>query len=113
MQFEALGRSFRLLIAYSLDKEQYRATLGVENARDLSVVASYEFHGTHPGWHVQAACGDIDSIPAGMMRGPWQSRFPKARRFHRRDHFGIKDDSGALDPAAEFFRLHKAEGKML
>jgi hypothetical protein len=48
VRFEACGHKFRLLVAFSLTKEQYRATLALEGDRDLSVIASYEFHGTHP-----------------------------------------------------------------
>jgi hypothetical protein len=51
------------------------------------------------------------------MIGPWQRRLPKARATHRSVSFRIKDDPTAdqvaLDIAAEFFRLHKEEGRML
>src|SRR6266851_5199311 len=65
IRFEAEGAAFRLLVAFSLEKQQYRATLALEGDRDMSVIASYDFHGTHPGWHLTAACGDIDAIPFG------------------------------------------------
>jgi hypothetical protein len=35
---------------------------------------------------------------------------PKAREFHRHVDFPVADDNTALDVAARFFRLHKAEG---
>lgn len=113
VRFEALGLSFRLLIAFHPLKEQYRATLALEQERDLSVIASYEFHGTHPGWHLQATCGDVESVPRGMMRGPWQNRFPRARRFHRRVDFSISTEQKALGLAAQFFRLHNSEDNLL
>jgi len=113
VRFDARGYKFRLLLAFSLTKEQYRATLALEDERDLTVLASYEFHGTHPGWHLLATCDDIATVPAGVMIGPWQRRFPKARANHRRVDFGVKDDVTALDAAAKFFRLHKAEGKLI
>ena len=34
-----VGHTFRLLLAFSMAKEQYRATLVLENERDLSVLA--------------------------------------------------------------------------
>jgi hypothetical protein len=113
VRFEACGHKFRLLLAFSLMKEQYRATLALEGDRDLSVLASYEFHGTHPGWHLLATCDDISAVPAGIMIGPWQKRFPRARSKHRLVEFGIKDDATALNAAAKFFRLHKAADKLL
>jgi len=102
----------RLLIAYNASKEQFRATLAVEHDRDMSVIASYEFHGTHPGWHMHSACGDIDKIPEGSLRGVWQKRLPPPRQKHRRVNFGISTDDSALDVAARFFRLHKKPGSL-
>jgi hypothetical protein len=113
VRFEACGSAFRLLLAFNLPKEQYRATLALEGESDNSVVASYEFHGTHPGWHLLATCDDIATVPPGVMIGPWQRRMPRARSRHRRIEFRVKDDDAALDIAARFFRLHKAEGVML
>lgn len=113
VRFEACDQSFRLLLAFSVRKEQYRATLALEVDRDLSVLASYEFHGTHPGWHLQVTCDDVATVPRGIMIGPWQRRIPKARTRHRKTEFGVKDDGTALEVAAKFFRLHKAEGRLL
>jgi hypothetical protein len=117
VRFEAYDRKFRLLVAFSARKEQYRATLALERDRDLVVIASYEFHGTHPGWHLLAACDDMATVPEGVMIGPWQRRVPKAKSIHRSVDFGIKDDDMAdqvaLEIAAQFFRLHKEEGRML
>jgi hypothetical protein len=95
IQFQALENTFRVLVAFHIDKEQYRATLALERGRDLSVIASYEFHGTHPGWHLLAACGDVESVPVGMMRGPWQRRFPNARQYHRQTEFGVDSERKA------------------
>jgi len=111
--FSALGAKYRLLIAFNLIKEQYRATLAYDQDRDMSVIASYEFHGTHPGWHLHSACGDISAIPLGTMRGPWQKRIPQPRTPHRRHVFGVSDEVIALEVAAKFFRLHKEEGALL
>ena len=110
LKFDALGSSFRLLVAYHASKEQYRAVLAVERDRDMAVLAQYEFHGTHPGWHSLATCGDITNADEGVMRCSGQRRLPKARSKHRRQHFGITDDEHALDKAAGFFRIHKREG---
>ena len=112
VQFNALGQSFRLLVAYRIDKEQYRAVLAADYGRDMAVLAQYEFHGTHPGWHVLATCDEIDSAPIGMMRHPWQRRFPKARRRSNHTEFRVTDDDRALEVAADFFRLHRLEGAL-
>jgi hypothetical protein len=113
IRFEALDVPCRLLIAFNLAKEQYRATLALERDRDMSVIASLEFHGTHPGWHLHGACGDTASIPLGSLRGLWQKRMPLPRKLHRRAEFGITDDITALNMASKFFRLHKREGALL
>ncbi len=113
IRFDACGCQFRLLLAFCLAKEQYRATLALEEDRDLTVLLSYEFHGTHPGWHVLVSCDDIANVPRGVMIGPWQRRLPRARSPHRRVGFGVTDDLTALDVGARFFRLHRAEGMLL
>jgi hypothetical protein len=113
VRFEACDHTFRLLLAFSLPKEQYRATLALEGERDLSVLVSYEFHGTHPGWHVLATCDDIATVPQGVMIGPWQRRLPSARTRHRNVVFRVTDDATALNVAARFFRLHQAAGVLL
>lgn len=113
IQFHALGETCRLLIVYNAAKEQYRATLAVERDRDMIVIASLEFHGTHPGWHLHGACGDVNSHTLGSLRGPLQKRFPAARATHRSHDFKVTNDGVALDVAAKFFRLHKAEGELL
>lgn len=111
--FEALEADFRLLIAYRADKEQYRAVLAQEHDRDMAVLAQYEFHGTHPGWHVLATCKDIEDAPTGVMRHPWQRRFPGPRGYHRNVAFNISSDEHALAVAAKKFRLHLGEGQLL
>jgi hypothetical protein len=113
VRFDACGHKFRLLLAFSLEKQQYRAILALDHDRDLAVLASYEFHGTHPGWHLLATCGDITTARAGVLIGPWQRRIPKARSTHRAVHFCVKDDNTALSVGADFFRLHRAEDNLL
>jgi hypothetical protein len=39
--------------------------LAIEDDRDMTVLASYEFHGTHPGWHLLATCDEIATVPSG------------------------------------------------
>jgi hypothetical protein len=113
IHFSCLEQLCRLLIVFNDQKEQYRATLAVERERDMIVVASLEFHGTHPGWHLHGACGDVDALPLGSLRGPLQKRFPNARMAHRRSDFRVTNEGLALDVAAKFFRLHKTEGVMI
>lgn len=107
--FEALGQPFRLLVAYRLDKEQYRAVLAADYGRDMAVLVQYEFHGTHPGWHVLATCDELVEAPVGMMRHPRQRRIPPSRARNRKTAFRISGDENALTVAADFFRLHKVD----
>lgn len=113
VRFSALNSEFRVLIAYHLAKQQFQAVLALERDSEMSVLAQYEFHGTHPGWHVLASCQDVNEVPAGVMRSPWQLRLPKARRFHRSVDFDITNDDRALNRAAVFFKLHRKEGRLV
>ena len=113
--FSALGHLFRLLIAYRLDKEQYRAVLAQDHGRDMTVVAQYEFHGTHPGWHLLATCEGIETAPVGVMRHPWQRRFPNSLRgtySQRHAEFRVASDDHALSVAQRFFRLQHRKGEL-
>jgi hypothetical protein len=100
------------LIVYRIDKEQYRAILALEHERDMSVLAQYEFHGTHPGWHLLVSC-DIDDCVAGCMRHPAQRRMPENRSVHRNIKFDVKNDDQALAKAERLFRLQRQEGQLL
>ncbi len=104
LKMEALGESFRLLIAYNPKKEQYYAYLGMESDSDMKLLLSYEFHGSHPGWHVHSACGDLQQVPVGRIKGPWNKRVPKPR-LERRVEYKIDGDEKALYVACEAFRI--------
>lgn len=100
--FDADQRSLRLLVAFRTDKEQYRATAGVANDGDTTIVASVEFHGTHPGWHVHYPSKPVADVPSGVMRAPWVRRrsCSSDRRFGL-DGFGHEEK--ALGIAAAVF----------
>ena len=100
--------SIRLMLRKQLYSSRHKVS-----GRTLSVLASLEFHGSHPGWHLHASCGDAEEVPKGVMRGPWQNRYPRARRFHRQMDFDISGDGKALHRASAFFGLHESEGTLL
>jgi hypothetical protein len=107
IKFETATSKFRLLLAVNHHKQEYYAVLGLEGGKDMVYLASLEYHGTHLGWHIHAACGDIDQIPVGRYQGDWKRRLPKAREYHRRQSF-VSDDNQALAVAVEFFGLNNA-----
>jgi hypothetical protein len=104
VRFEALGATFRLLIAFNDRLEQYKAMLGMDIGADTKYLASYEFHGTHPGWHAIVSCDPVAQLPDGIKTGPWQTRIPRARQWHRRQEFGVTE-ANAVRIACEFFGL--------
>ena len=116
VRFEALSYTFRLLIAYREDVEEYRSILGMEVGSDTRIVAEVCFHGTHPGWHSHADCGDIRSMPIGIQRWPEMRRRPSGRSHHRSKTYvtGLSkmNDAHALEVAARRFNLHQTPGEM-
>ena len=90
---------------FRADLEQYSAVLGVEQDSDMVVLARYEFHGTHAGWHVHASCKNVRNIVSGRLHSQLHSRFPKQGAFHRHDRFDVTEDSAA-DKAITKFRLY-------
>ena len=105
VRFAALGCDFRLLIAVNFAKQEYYAHLGRACQGDTQMLASYEFHGTHPGWHVHAGCGDTGLIPIGRYKGPWKHRIPAANSYCRSTEWGIENKLDAVAKAAAVFGL--------
>src|SRR5207302_7564951 len=58
-ELDAKGAPLHLLTAFNPRIEQFRSWLAWPRDRALVVIARYEFHGTHPGWHCHSACCDI------------------------------------------------------
>jgi hypothetical protein len=59
-KFTCLGNSMRVLVAYRRDQQEYMALLGLDLTEGgTRVIARYEFHGSHPGWHIHSYCDDL------------------------------------------------------
>lgn len=87
LRFSALGSTFRALIAYRNDVEEYRAYIGrEEHDGDTRLIFDLGYHGSHdpPGWHVHTTCSELEDLPSGVMRSPWLKRIPRGIRTHRR-----------------------------
>jgi hypothetical protein len=102
--FTALSSDFRLLVAVNVLKEQYYAHLGMMCGGDTRMLGSFEFHGTHPGWHLHACCDDVLLIPVGRYEGPWRKMLPRTHSSCRRKTFGI-NESNRLVIALEAFHV--------
>lgn len=116
IRFKSLQETFRILITYHTVVEHYTAYMGMEVGPDTRLIMEYAYHGTHPGWHTHTGCGDIRLLPIGMLRGPWLSRLPGARRFTRQKLYvpggsGMTDQI-ALQIAAKRFKLHNKVGDL-
>lgn len=116
VKFDALGHAFRLLIAYRTDVDEFKAILGMDVSGDTRIVADLGFHGTHPGWHAHADCGDLKVAPVGVQRWPGMRRYPKARNRHRNTSFTSNqakmNDVSALQIATDRFKLHLNAGSL-
>lgn len=67
------------------------------------MLASYEYHSTHGGWHVHAGCGDTTLIPVGRYKGPWKRRIPIEVEKDRNTSWGIVTKADALEKACSVF----------
>ena len=104
IRFSTLGNEFRVLVQLREGQETYRAMLGVVVNGDIKVLCSYEFHGTHAGWHCHLTCESDATVPAGVLRGPWVRRFPGGGKFHRHREFHVTKDTGKR-VALRFYRV--------
>lgn len=102
---DAKGTALQLLTAFYPPKEEFRSWLGWRRHDGLVVIiARYEFHGTHPGWHCHCACCDVADIEPAQPLHRQFIRLPKAESRHRRNEFDITEGS-ALAQAFRFYRV--------
>jgi len=107
ISFDALGASFKCAVVFNRGKSKYEAILGAVNDHALRVLCSYQFHEGEPGWHCHATCDAIDTLPNGVMRGPWVRRIPSAKKRHRRFDFSIDNDQRAIQVALKRYRIEE------
>jgi len=113
VEFQALDHDMRLWIGYHQGKEQYFAHAAVATPEGSLVIASLEFHGTHPGWHIHGMCtGIVADEEFGRLRPPSAVRIPAPRGFHRRADFGVTE-TNASDIAAKWLGLYKTGEALL
>lgn len=110
--FSCLGHSMRVMIAYRSDIQEYLAYLGVILADgNTRVLARYEFHGSHPGWHIHSFCDDLAFfLPKNDGRTNYQDleRIPGGNAKSGNLKFDVFDRS-ATEIAARKFGLSRAE----
>jgi hypothetical protein len=83
VKFGALDQSFRLLIAYRPDLDEFQALLGMDDNGDTKILVDLAYHGTHPGWHAHSWCEPLERASSGAMRYPGQRRIPGGQKPHR------------------------------
>ncbi|MER8487165.1 hypothetical protein NKI51_02285 [Mesorhizobium australicum] len=92
--FTAQGRNYRVLVAYHALVPEFIVTLGEEVGGDCRVLARWEFHANHGGWHVHTVCGDTDSLSVGIVKPAGTRRIPESRSYHR--HMKMLKDGHAM-----------------
>ncbi|MBA3449323.1 MAG: hypothetical protein H0T56_17305 [Pseudaminobacter sp.] len=81
--FSVLGRRFRILSSYHTLIPEFMCVLAEDIGSDCRVVARWEFHQSHDGWHVHVICGDIDSVTTGIVKPLGTKRIPADGTYHR------------------------------
>lgn len=107
------GETYRLLTAFNGHKEEYRAWLAIDYGKNATLLARYEFHGSHPGWHCHAPCDDIGVSDPGALRTRGCSRLPAAKGFHRSQEFDTTSKERALARSFSFYRVSAETGDLL
>lgn len=105
IRFSAHQSKFRVLIAVDFLKVDYYAHLGEIVGSDTKMLVSYEYHGSHGGWHVHAGCGDIDLIPVGRYKGPWKRNIPQDWHECRQMEWDASTRDKALEKACQEFGI--------
>lgn len=103
VEFEAGEARCRLLVTLHEGKRCYRAWLGVEGARGLSVMGRLEFEPAHPDeWHCHLCCADSNQTPTGVVRHGPSVRTRRFRMARHRVGFPVSHQN-ALNIGMEFF----------
>lgn len=104
IQLSADGASYRLLCLYHAGKQNFMAILATPVGGDLLVIGALESHGTHPGWHVHAACKPPSPKNSGRLRYDGMIRPQAGARANAATVFPT-DDAGAEAILVRYFRL--------
>jgi hypothetical protein len=104
IKFSCLGKNFRLIIFYRLDRQTYYAWLGFDTS-PVTVIARYEYHSTHPGWHIHSCCDTEHAIQGVFNKKALNTRLPGGYSKHRNAEFGITTSIDAELKANKMFGI--------
>lgn len=94
----------RVLVAYQREKQEFFAIAGVDTPKGTMVLARFEYHYSHPGWHAHCCCSEPSVPSAGRMKFPDQRRLKRsATSTAGRDY--LIDDKSAVIAVENFFGL--------
>lgn len=106
------GLECRLLTAFEPLKQTAISWLSARAGAGYAVVARFEFHGDHPGWHCHSYCGALADISVGYVKSLGVVRLPKARAFHRREVYELTEQT-ALERAYTFYNIESGHAGSL
>lgn len=108
ISFVSDSESYRVLLAYKAEKQEFIAMLGHIVGRDMTVLCRIEHHGSHPGWHVHYQ--PYREKQSGVVRGADE----KKRSCGGDSRFGTDVTSGfndwAISVAYSLFDLPHPSG---
>lgn len=108
--FDACGEAFLVLIAISVEKEYYRATLAMRSGKTLKVLCFHELHTDHWNWHCHLIRGNVhDTFPGVLRDKNLMSAWPTFTKSECTVDFDVTEGS-ALSLAAARFRFAKEGG---
>lgn len=103
--FDALGRSFRLLIRLNAGKAYYSSILALEDGPVIQIICRHEFHFSHRNWHCHFIPGDVASTMPGVLRDRDRMRIFDARPSQQgRVEFNVSQDK-SVTVAFDRFRI--------
>jgi len=109
-KFSALGQQFYVLVALNMEKEYYRATLGMKEGNTLKVICCHELHTDHWNWHCHLIRGNVHETFPGVLRDKNRMiAWPMFSQSECTVQFKITEES-ALSVAAARFRFAEGGG---
>lgn len=101
--FNALREQFVILVAISVEKESYRATLAMKAGKTLKVLCFHELHTDHWNWHCHLIRGNVhDTFPGVLRDKNLMSAWPSFTKNECSVPFDVTKESALTKAAARF-----------
>lgn len=101
--FDALGKSFRLLIRLNNEINYYSSILAIDSTDQIQIICHHEIHISHRNWHCHFVPGDVTDTLPGVLRDSERMRVYEAQPSQAASaHFNVEPPIALAIASARF-----------